>query len=189
MAIRQPFGADADTLVPLTNVNVGTVATLTGLSVVEQGNAIYHKTILTLTGVAVGSATGAAALGFGKLVYTLPAGAQVVKAINMSVALTGVAAIVADTPKVAIGSVIASGAVATMTTATFMDYVTEQTSGAISGANVTTKLAVATAGALAGIAINEAASAKTIHLNVADTWAAAGAVTATGTITILWEFV
>lgn len=186
--IKQPFGVTASNLTPTTSVNVGTVATATGLSVVEQGDAVLHKTVLTLSSLAVGSAVGAAALAFGKLLYTLPAGAQVVDYVYLSVALTGTATIVADTPEIGIGSVIASGAVLVLNgTATFMDHVTEQTSGAISGANTTTVLLGATAGIHTGIALNVAASAKTLYLNVADTWAGAGDVTATGTITITWK--
>lgn len=188
--IKQPFGESAEPITQITNVNVGTVATATGLSGVEQGDAVNHKTVLTLADFPVGSAVGAAALAFGGLVYTLPAGAQLMDITYMSVALTGTVTIVADTPEIGIGSVVASGAVLVLNgTATFMDYVTEQTSGAISGANTTTVLLGATAGIHTGIALNVAASAKTLYLNVADTWAGAGDVTATGTITLTWKFV
>lgn len=46
----------------------------------------------------------------------------------------------------------------------------------------------ATAGVLTGISLNEAASAKTIHINAADTWDAGitGNLTATGTVTLKW---
>jgi hypothetical protein len=184
--IRQGFGESADNQTQLSSVNVGTVATATGLSVVEQGDAVNHKTVLTLTDFAVGSAVGAANLGFGALLYTLPAGAQIVEAVYMSVALTGTATIVADTPDVGVGSTVGTGAIALLTT-TMIDYVDGQTSGAISGANTTTVLTTATAGALTGIALNVAASAKTLYLNCADGWAGAGDVTATGTIHIIWK--
>lgn len=188
--IKQPFGESAEPITQITDVNVGAVNSVTGLSVVEQGDAVNHKTVLTMSGMAVGSAVGAAALAFGKLLYTLPAGAQLMDITYASVALTGTVTIVGDTPEIGIGSVIASGAVLVLNgTATFMDYVTEQTSGAISGSNTTTVLLGATAGIHTGIALNIAASAKTIHLNVADTWAGAGDVTATGTVTLTWKFI
>jgi hypothetical protein len=178
--VRTPFGEDVQ--------GAGTVATATGLSVVEKGDAIYHKTILTLADFPVGSAVGAAALAFGALLYTLPAGAQLMDITYMSVALTGTVTIVADTPDFGIGSVVASGAVGVLGgTATFEDYITGQTSGAISGANTTTVMLGATAGIHTGIALNVAASAKTIYLNCADTWAGAGDVTATGVIHIMWK--
>jgi len=185
---RQPFGTGADDKTALTSVNVGTVNTVTGLSVVEQGDAVNHKTVLTMSGIAVGSAVAAANLAFGKLLYTLPAGAQIVEATYMSVALTGTATIVADTPDVGIGSTIGTGAIALLTT-TMIDHVDGQTSGAISGSNTTTVLTTATAGALTGISLNVAASSKAIYLNVADGWAGAGDVTATGTVHLIWKFV
>lgn len=178
--VRTPFGEDVQ--------SVGTVATATGLSVTEEGDAILHKTILTLTDFAVGSAVGAADLAFGALLYTLPAGAQLMDITYMSVALTGTVTIVADTPDFGIGSVVGSGAVALLGgTATFEDYITGQTSGAISGANTTTVMLGATAGIHTGIALNVAASAKTLYLNCADGWAGAGDVTATGVIHIVWK--
>jgi len=188
MAVRQPFGLGADNTTPLTSVNVGTANT--GVTAVERGDAVKHQTVLSFTDLAVGSAVGAANLAFGKLLYTLPAGAQVISTVYMDVALTGTATIAGDTPDVGIGSVIGSGAVAVLGgTATFEDYITGQTSGAISGSNSVTVMSAATAGALTGISLNAAASSKAIHLNVADGWAGAGDVTATGTVIINWEFI
>jgi len=106
--IRQPFGEDADTKTPLTSVNVGTANT--GVTATEEGNAAFHKTELTFTDLAIGSAVGAANLAFGKLLYTLPAGAQFVKAVYINVALTGTVTIVGDTPEVGVGSVLGAGA-------------------------------------------------------------------------------
>jgi len=176
--VRPPFGEDVQT--------VGTVATATGLAVTEEGDAINHKTILTLTDFAVGSAVAAADLAVGALLYTLPAGAQIVKAVYFNVALTGTITIVGDTPDIGVGSTIGTGAIALLTT-TMIDYVDGQTSGAISGANAVTVLKTATAGAFTGIALNVAASAKTFYLNCADGWAGAGDVTATGVIHIMWQ--
>lgn len=188
--IKQPFGATANTLTPTTSVNVGTKADVTTLAVSEQGDAVNHKTVLTLTDFAVGSATGAAALGFGSLIYTLPAGAQLSTILYMSVALTGTTTIVADTPDFGVGSVIATGVVSVLGgTATFEDYLTGQTSGAISGSNVKTAMTGATAGIHTGIALNASGSTKTLFLNCADTWAGTGDVTATGTITLIWRMV
>ena len=184
--VKQPFGTTASDLTPKTSINVGTVATATGLSGVEQGDAVNHKTVLTLADFAVGSAVGAAALAFGALIYTLPAGAQLLDVTYMSLAFTGTTTIVADTPDVGIGSTMGTGANATLATTT-IDIVDGQTSGAISGSNTTTVLLGATAGIHTGIALNVAGSTKTIYLNCADTWAGAGDVTATGTVNIIWK--
>lgn len=190
ITIRKPFGTDPDTQTPTTSVNIGTVNTVTGLTIVEQGDAVNHKTVLTMVDMPVGSATGAAALAFGKLLYTLPAGAQLVTLTYVSVALTGTTTIVGDTPEIGIGSLIASGVVLVLNgNALFMDHVTEQTSGAISGSNTTTVMLGATAGINTGIALNVSGSTKAINLNVADTWAGTGDVTATGTITITWQMI
>ena len=187
--IKQPFGATANTETPTTSVNVGTVATATGLTVVEQGDPANHKTVLTLVDFAVGSATGAADLCFGALMYTLPAGAQLVEVAYMSVALTGTVTIVGDTPELGIGSVLGAGVQATIGAAgaTMEDYWEGGASAAIDGATPLVGLKTATAGALTGIALNVAASAKTFYLNVADGWAGTGDVTATGTVQIIWK--
>lgn len=171
-----------------TQANVGTKNTVTGLTVAEYGDGVNHVTVLTMDEMPVGSPVGAANLAFGKKVYTLPAGAQIIEAVYVYMALKGTTNIVADTPDVGIGSVIASGAVAVLGgTAGFEDYLTGQTSGAISGSNGIQKASGATAGVLTDIAMNYTTSAKTIHLNVADGWAGAGDVTATGRIVLVWK--
>jgi hypothetical protein len=181
--IKQPFGSDESR----TTINVGTVNLLTGLTAVEDGNGHTHRTVFTLDALALGSSTGAAALGFGKLLYTLPAGACIIRATKMNVALNGAVAIQADTPDFGLGTVIATGVVSVLSgTATFENILTGQTVADCNGtATVKTTLATASPFGL----IVEAADAHTIHLNIADTWAAAGAVTATGTIVIEWDFI
>ena len=170
----------------LTGKDNGAVGT--GLTCVENGIGKIHITVLTLTDVAIGSPVDiTTALAFGKLIYTLPAGAQLVKNIYIDIALTGTATIVDDTPDVGIGSVIASGAVSVLGgTSEFEDYLEGQTSGAISGANsINVNMRMAD-GVLSDIPLSLTAGSKAIHLNVADTWAGAGDVTVTGTIEIEW---
>lgn len=182
-SIRFPFGSGPDT----STSNVGTVNVLTGLTVAEYGNETSHKTVLTLDAVAVGSATGAAALGFGKLMYTLPAGACIVKASKIDLALQGGGVVDADTPDLGIGTVVASGVVSVLSgTATFENILTGQTMNDCNGtAEVKTAKATSSPFELAV----ETADAHTIYLNIADTWAGADDLTATGTITIDWEFI
>jgi len=186
---RQPFGTGANDKIDITSLNVGTVETAATTTVVEQGDSVNHKTVLTLTDFAVGSAVGAANLCFGALMYTLPAGAQLVEVAYMSVALTGTVTIVGDTPELGIGSVLGAGAQATIGAAgaTMEDYWEGGASAAISGATALVGTKLATAGALTGIAVNAAGDAKTFYLNVADGWAGAGDVTATGTIALIWK--
>lgn len=184
--INKPFGTSPSNVEQTTSVNIGTANT--GVTATEYGDARNHVTKLTFTDLAIGSAVATANLAFGKLLYTLSAGAQLVEAVFMNLALTGTVTIVGNTPDVGIGSVIASGAVNVLGgTATFEDYITGQTSGAISGANLIEVVTGATAGVLTGIALNKSTSAKTIHLNVADGWAGAGDVTATGIVVIVWK--
>jgi hypothetical protein len=183
MAIRYPFGAGPDTTIS----NIGDVNVLTGLTVAEYGNETSHKTVLTFDEVAIGSPTGAANLGFGKLVYTLPAGACIIKSSKIDFSLQGGGTVDADTPDVGLGTVIASGVVAVLSgTATFENIHTGQTFNDCNGtAEVHTALATSSPFAL----VVETADAHTIYLNVADGWAGADDVTATGTVTIEWEFI
>jgi hypothetical protein len=165
----------------------GTGTPGTNVTAETVGDGRDFTTVLTLSGFVVGALAGsAAALGLGAKVFTLPAGAQIIHASHMSVGLT--AAGTTGTPKIGLGSVVATGAVSALSgTATFMDYITQQTAADLAG-TPTVKTAVATAGALAGIAINEAASVKDIFLNAAETWAAdnTGNLTASGKIMIRW---
>jgi len=181
-SIRTPFGSGADT----TDLNNGTVEEVTGLTVVEQGNGTTHKTILSLDEVAVGSATGAAALGFGKLLYTLPAGACIVKSSTIDLSLQGGGVVDADTPDLGLGTVIASGVVSVLSgTATYENILTGQT---MNDCNGTAEVKTAKCTSSPFELVIEAADAHTIHLNIADTWAGADDLTATGTVTIEWTF-
>ena len=120
--IRQPFGESADNQLPLTSYGVGTAAT--GVTAVEYGDGVHHKTVLTVSST-LPAIAGGAALAVGKLLYTLPAGAHAVKVSYMSMALTAADGnIDADTPDVGVGTVIGSGAVAVLGgTATFENLI------------------------------------------------------------------
>lgn len=145
----------------------------------------HFVTTLSLNAVsyAIG---GAANEAIGALIYTFPAGVHSHKVTNMSVALQGGGTVDADTPDVGVGSVKGTGAVAVLGgTAGFEDYITGQTA-ADCGGTATTKMTAATAGYGTGISLNEAAGVKAVHLNIADLWAGADTVTATGTVTLEW---
>jgi hypothetical protein len=125
----------------------------------------------------------------GKLLYTFPAGVIIVESAYMSLAITQTEGnITADTPDGGLGTVIASGAVATLDgTATFENILTGQTFNNCSG-TAEVKTAIPTAGVPLVI---EAAGAHTVYFNVADGWAASGDVAAllAGTVILNWRLV
>jgi hypothetical protein len=171
---------------PTTTLNVGTAGS--GVTAVEQGDGFHHKTVLTLDTV-LPAIAGGAALGVGKLIYTLPAGAALVHASKMAVAITQTEGnIDADTPDVGIGTTIASGVVSVLGgTAAFENLVTGQTATNCTGTPTTIALQP-TAGVDLFVAVG---GDHTVYLNVADTWAASGDAAAllTGTVTLIWTFV
>lgn len=146
------------------------------------GSPAGYKTVLTLNG-AFPAIAGGASLGVGKLILTLPAGVRIITGSSISLSLKQTQGnVTADTPDLGLGTVIASGAVATLDgTATFENIMTGQTmndcDGTAENATVTTNLAIETAGA------------HTVYLNVADGWAASGdtALGFRGTATIWWR--
>jgi len=176
--IRGPFGKEKG----ITTDNIGTVAT--GSTVVEYGDSVNHQSVITVD-TTLGAIAGGAALALGKLIYTFPAGALNVRSTYESIALTASETnITADTPDVGVGSVIASGAVATLDgTATFEDMLTGQTATDCNGTASVKQAATSK--------ITATGDAHTAYLNVADTWAASGdaACAIAGTIIIDWCFV
>lgn len=156
----------------------------------EFGDSYQKTTVLTLTNFIIGALPGAGAnLAIGNIVYAFPAGEHLELGYSYNIALTAAGTGVAA--NTALGSVIGSGAVNTLAgTATFMDRLTQQAiTTAAGGGTAVVKTTVATAGALAGIAINAAASVKNVFLNAAGAWNAnnTGNLTATGTIILAWQ--
>ena len=156
-----------------------------GLSAKEYGDSRVHVTVLTLHTV-LPAIVGGTDLGLGKLLYTLPAGAVMVNAASMSVAITQTEDnITADTPIGGLGTVIAVGAVTDLVgTGTFEDILEGQTFNDCDG-DPEIKTLIPTA---AVPFIMEVAAAHTIHFNVADGWAADGDAAAilTGTVVLHW---
>lgn len=156
-----------------------------GVSAMEYGDSRMHTTVLTLH-TTLPAIVGGTDLGLGKLLYTLPAGAVMINASSMNVAITQTEDnITADTPVVGLGTVIASGAVTDLNgTATFENINTGKAAADCDG-TATVQTAIPTA---AVPFIMETADAHTIHLNVADGWAADGdaAAIVTGTVVLQW---
>lgn len=182
VATADTSGLTADSV--RNRVSLGTAGT--NCTVVEYGDGRDITAVITVTAAVLGAPTAGGASAHGAAVYTFPAGAHVHMATYMSIGLT-VGGVTTDTPDVGIGSVVGSGANATLNLvgATSEDYITGQTAADAAG-TATVKTSVATAGALTGISINEAGHVKAVYLNAADTWDAGvtGNLTATGTITL-----
>lgn len=153
-----------------------------GVTAEEFGTKYARTTVLTFQ-TTFPAIAGGAALGVGKLLYTLPAGACVIDAARLNVAIDGAAAIAADTPDIGIGTTIASGVVSVLGgTAAFENILTGQTmtdcDGTVTDAAAATQLVIASGGA------------HTIYLNIADTWAAGGDASADvyGKVVLHWKY-
>lgn len=178
--IREPFGLDEGYNVR----NVGTAEAAYVSDVKEYGDSTIHKTILTLQG-ALPAIAGGANLAVGRHIYTFPVGnIRVITSAFDDVAITQTDGnIDADTPDVGLGTVIASGAVATLTTATFENILTGQTFADCDGTGKS-------AGVASTLYLAEDTTGAKVHFNVADGWAASGDAGAliSGKVVISWEF-
>lgn len=158
----------------------------TGVTAVEEGDGIFHRTTLTISQVNAVDITDNTAVADGYLIYTFPAGAIVVTGCYMSMALTVASSEAqSDQPEFGIGTVIGVGVVSNLSTpATFEDILTG-TSAADS--NGTALLATSRT----TVAIR-AADSHAVHFNIADTWAddTGGDLTAdiAGTVVLTWQF-
>jgi hypothetical protein len=172
----------------------GTVTTGATTVATERGDDFWHYTGLALTAFAVGTIPDNAAARIGAKFYTLPAGDILVEAVALSGGLTGAVSVTAQTPEVGIGSVVGSGAAATLST-TFEDYIDGGAAGIINGSNTAPDLAGTTfrkgmvATSAQGVLVLSSGS-HDMFLNAAATWAdvtAAGAATFTGVISFRWR--
>ena len=178
--------SESTPVISLPGSNAGSPGT--GVTAYEYGNGYNQVTKLSLA-VTNQAIAGGAALGVGNLIYTFKAGEVQVDAAYMSVAFTALDGnIDADTPEVGLGTVIASGAVAILSgTATFENIITGQVATDCSG-TATVFSGVPTAAVPLKIAT---ASAHTVYLNWADTWAASGEAagsTITGDVILFWRW-
>lgn len=174
-------------IVVSTSANVGTPAT--GVTAQEFGDAYSHTTILTLGAACVLPAiAGGASLGVGTLLYTLPAGAQIITSARMAVGITQTQAhINTDTPTVGLGHVVASGVIAVLSgTASFQSIAVGKAAANCTGtATVQTAPASVTPFAL----VSESGGVKAVYFNAAFAWAASGDAGAllSGTVALRWQ--
>ncbi len=170
-----------------TGANVGTAAT--GLTVAEYGDGYNHTTVLTLSAFSIGNSADDASLALGKLIYTFPTGVICVNSAALAVGVTIADAVKTDTPEIGLGTVIGSGANATLgDVGATAENILE--GAATADCNGTVKLISDFPTANTPLII-PAASAHTVYFNISDGWAdltAASALTATGTIIIQWNY-
>ncbi len=174
----------------LSSANAGAAGT--NVSAQEYSDGYNHVTVLSLSSVSLGAPTAGGDSAHGALIYTFPAGAHLHSHTYWNVGLT-VGGVQTDTPDVGVGSVIGSGAVATLDLvgATSEDYITGQTWGStLDGTAEVVSPTPAVAGLFTGISNNAAADVKAVHLNAADGWNAGvtGNLTADGVVILRWTF-
>lgn len=167
-----------------TDANIGAVNT--GVTAVEYGNGYNHTTVLTISQSAALTLGDNESLADGYLLYTLPAGALFVNSSYMSVNVTN-AEHDAEVTDMGLGTVIGTGAIATLTTATMEDIHTGQT-GAVGTALPSQALASTSPFALS----IETGDDHTVHLNVAGAWADTAGIALdadiAGTVILNWSF-
>jgi hypothetical protein len=165
--------------------NAGTAAT--NVTAVEYGDDYQKTSVLTVSNAVLPAITGGAAESEGVLLYTLPAGACVVKQAYMTLAIQQQDGnITADTPEVGLGTTIGSGANATLgaVDAAAENIITAQVAADCDGAATVKTIADQ-------VLVVETGGDHTIYFNVADTWAASGDTGAlvSGTVVLHWQFI
>jgi hypothetical protein len=149
----------------------GTVGTGVTQNVVSLGNKRIVE--LTLTNVNTGTIAGAGAEDQGVLIYTLPAGdIQVHPTSIANIALTNTDGnIDADTPQIGVGTTVATGTDGSLNVGTEYEILNNGGGAAAVAPNITgTSIQLYSQTASGFI---PSASAHTLYLNVAHTWAGA----------------
>lgn len=161
---------------------VATASVPSYVEAVEEGAGGQRRVTLTVD-TTLPAIAGGADLAVGKLLYTLPAGALVVKSAHMNLAITQTEDnITADTPDGGLGTTIASGVVAVLGgTAAFENILTGQTFNDCDGTAEVKTVADQ-------VLVIEAAGDHTVYFNVADGWAASGDAGALLTGTVVLEY-
>lgn len=167
-------------------VNTGSVGGGT-ISISSTGTGRDNLTTLTLTNTPVTIGDNAA-LAVGVLVWTMPAGRHVIEWAHVAVGLTLAGTPTTDTPEVALGTTIGSGANATIGA---VGAGAENILEGIAMADIagTVKVAFDMPNAASSTPLYVATGdAHTVYLNFAATWAdvTATAATVSGTVMIKW---
>jgi hypothetical protein len=166
----------------ITSANVGSAGT--NCTAVEYGDGYNHVTVLTMTAAELTPTIPADAEGAGAIIYTFPAGVYAGHMIHgdVTAAVMDSATNAADA---GFGSLIASGDIATLTTAAMEDWLTGQTIADVSSF-VFEKSTIMTGGVPL---IFEAGDSHVLHFNVAGTWNnTVATASVTGTVIFYWTF-
>lgn len=162
--------------------NIGTAGV--SVTAVENGDGKSHVTTLTITSKAytIGDNQN---LGIGSIIYTLPAGAQVIESSYISVGLTATdAANAANTPEVGLGTTIGTGAITALTTTMEDIFEGDAMANCTGTAYVLAKLPTTSSLPL----LMQTGGTKDIYLNFAAAWSDNAVQTATvsGTVVLKW---
>jgi hypothetical protein len=156
----------------------------------DRGSGYNHVTELTIDITDALTLADNVAKGVGYKLFVFPAGALVIDAAYMSMAITAASAqLKTDTPDVGLGTGQATGTISLLSAdATYEDIITGQTAANCNG-TPTAKPAVPTAGKSLIVA---AGDSHNLYFNIADTWAddSSGDLTAdiVGKVVIAWRF-
>lgn len=162
--------------------NIGTPGT--NVTAAEYGYGFDHTTVLTFgAGAVLPSVTGS--LGVGKLLYTFPAGAQIIKSSRMSVGIQATTT-TTMTPTVGLGTVVASGAVIVLSgTATFQNI---NVGKAAADTNNTPTVQTVKATSSPFELITETGGVKAVFFNAACAWTGTEpGLALSGTVTLDWK--
>ena len=169
----------------VSSANPGTAGTC--VTAVELGDGINHTTILTLTGIAF-TFTASNPISDGALIYTFPAGTVIINSATMSVGVTMTSGTpTTDQPEVGLGTVIGTGAQATLGAVDAAaeniigPLVADDLAGTAEVGSTANSLVIETTGGLAHL----------VHLNYADTFAnlTNNDATAAGTVVLNWTLI
>lgn len=173
--IKQPFGSESGN-----ELNVGVAGA--NVTAAEYGDGMFHVTKFSFADLLLIAPVGAADLAAGFKLYDFPAGKILIRAVSVDLSLSntvnGTAVCANDTPVVAIGNVIGSGA--TDAVADFDQYFAL-------GSPMTDCAGTASSEFSDGTAVKVLASdPRGVFLSVADGWAGADEIGATGSVVIEW---
>jgi len=170
-------------------------AEVTGLTVVEYGDEVNHRTVLsgtflTAAGVLAGGALpGATALAFGKKIYDFPAGG--IRVSNAILDLEVEASLSSTAADIGLGSVVATGATGNLgADGTFEDVIDGSSDGGVTAGTAGDPGAYQRVAAAEtdAAAFDGCSSAKDLFLNVAAQWEATGTFILRGTISFNWTY-
>lgn len=173
----------------LSDAPAGTLATVTGLSVVEKGAGQYHHTILTFASVALATTdNGTLGAGVGQKVYTFPKGAIAVLGASQNwtrMVVDGTGLISTAAIDIGLGTTAAASSQETLSGAA-QNVVQKKSLSFSTSLSALNQFSYTMSGANA---LDGSTTAKDAYLNVsasAATSTAAGTITLSGTIVIDW---